>query len=108
MVGTTTDTAAIAPLAHERRRTVLRRLREYGMPMTLADLADEVVGSENDEPVPELSGEEVTRVAARLHHVDLPKLAEAGFLTYDLQTNVVRLSERGETFDYETIPMAMP
>jgi len=108
MVGTETDAAAIAPLADERRRTVLRRLREYGMPMTLADLADEVVGSENDEHDPDRSCDEVARVAARLHHVDLPKLAEAGFLSYDLRTNVVTLSERGETFDRKLISAATP
>jgi len=108
MVGTTADTAGIAPLAHERRRTVLRSLREYGMPMALADLSDEVAANENDEPVPELPGEEVTRVATTLHHVHLPKLAEAGFLAYDLQTNVVRLSEHGEQFDRKRIPAATP
>jgi len=78
------------------------------MPMTLADLSDEVVGSETDEPEPDRSCDEIARVAARLHHVDLPKLAEAGFLTYDLRTNVVRLSERGETFDRELISAATP
>lgn len=78
------------------------------MPMTLADLSDEVAASENDEPVSELSGEEVTRVATTLHHSHLPKLAEAGFLSYDLQTNVVRLSEHGEQFDQERICAAAP
>lgn len=48
---------------------------------TLDDLAA-TIGDERDEPQ--------RRVAIRLHHVTLPKLADAGVLDYDGRTNTAR------------------
>lgn len=67
-------------LAAERRRIVLAVLEGRTEPMARADLAREVARRESaDEP----SDDVVKTVLVSLHHVHLPKLANAGLVEYN-------------------------
>jgi hypothetical protein len=76
-------------LAPERRRNALYVLYRHSGPMTLADLAEEVAALE-DAPT--------ARVAAGLHHVHVPRLAEEDVVEYDADEGLVRLSEPSDRF----------
>ncbi|WP_137287481.1 DUF7344 domain-containing protein [Halorussus salinisoli] len=60
------------------RRRLLSTLDPEEGRVTLSELAEKLA----DETPPD-------RIAIRLHHEHLPKLAEYGFVTYDAEENVV-------------------
>ena len=66
---------AFEVLANARRRTTLSYLLRYERRAELEDLAAYVAASETTD-VDE-------RAAVTLHHIDLPKLADAGLIRYD-------------------------
>jgi hypothetical protein len=68
-------------LADERNRRLLRSLDE----------SDDPVSTASDDP----------QVRARLHHVHLPKLVEAGLVDWDPRNDVI---VRGPAFD-EIVPL---
>lgn len=71
---------------NQRRRTVLAVLESRNGSRDRAELAGEVAAREAEgEP----STEAVEEVAVRLHHVDLPKLDEAGLVEYDADDGTV-------------------
>lgn len=74
-------------LVAEHRRNVLYALRRHAEPVSLGDLADEVAPDETTE---------TDVVAAALHHVHLPKLAEADVVTYDAEAGTVELASLPE------------
>lgn len=76
-----TETDRHSLLASESRRTTLRVLRDCDLPVGLDALAAAVV-AEGTETL-SAGCREIDRVAVRLHHVDLPKLARAGYVEYD-------------------------
>ena len=79
-------------LRDERRRIVLARLRERkGKCIPLEWLAEEVASAQPviGSPSP-LSDEETRRTAVSLHHTLLPKLDDAGVLTYDTDERICR------------------
>jgi hypothetical protein len=55
------------------------------------DLAVEIVRDRRDELEGDLGKELVTQVEVSLHHVHVPKLAAAGFITYDEATERVSI-----------------
>lgn len=71
----------------ERRRAVLACLTDRAGVATVTelatDLADEQTTEHGDRPCPD-------RLAVRLHHVDLPRLADAGLVEYDPRDRTVR------------------
>lgn len=73
-------------LSNYRRRAVIRHLSENGDPTSIDDLAREVAGA----APPEISEGTDDRIATKLHHVDLPKLVDHGFVEYDPQEGTVR------------------
>ena len=77
------DDDAFAVLASERRRILLRRLRAVDGHASVRDLARAVTASERDADPETVSEEAIERVSVTLHHVHLPKLADAGYLRYD-------------------------
>lgn len=83
------DDSASAVLASERRRIVLRTLRDADEPLALADLARDVVASERDGDAGDVPEAAVERVALTLHHRHLPKLADEGYLRYDPREKTV-------------------
>lgn len=75
-------------LANERRRLVLQYFKDASDHVARwDDLAAYIIKHSADE-----SDEE--RVRIRLHHVDLPKLDEAGFIEYDPRSKAVRYQLR--------------
>ncbi|KAB1198038.1 MULTISPECIES: hypothetical protein [Haloferax] len=72
-------------LGEKRRRTLLTELCSHSDSITLFALADKL--SQTDANHEETIDDEVL---VTLHHVDLPKLDDAGLLTYDSSHQVVR------------------
>ena len=97
--------ALFSALAHEQRRLVLRALR--GTEGHAADL-DALVETVRDEANrPDVTAEDGRReVRAALRHVHLPKLAAAGLVEYDEETERVRSST--ETVERRLIAAAGP
>ena len=79
-----TLTAAYDVLASPYRRQILRSLvAGEGDVASVEDLGDELIDLD------ETAGDR-RDIAIKLHHVALPKLAEAGFIDYDARTQTVR------------------
>lgn len=76
-------------LVAERRRNALYVLFRRSGPVEFDSLADEVASLEGADP---------QRVAASLHNVHLPKLADAGLARYDAEAGTVRLADHSELF----------
>ena len=84
-------------LASSRRRTLLKYLiTRPNQPVPMEDLVAIVVESECPEREPATHR---VRVSTDLHHVHLPKLADAGILSYDTAAEAVKYhrSEEIET-----------
>lgn len=92
--GALSTDVAFDVLAHGRRRHVLRCLQTYGDRMALADLADEVAVREHGEPITDVPAETVKQVYLSLYHRHVPKLEDAGVVTYSQQRDAVALTER--------------
>lgn len=71
-----------ALLARPRRRVLVSILAERGRRLSLAELATELAERDRASRTPERDEDE-TSVRRTLHHVDLPRLAEAGLIEYD-------------------------
>ena len=100
--GTADETsAAFGLLANRRRRIVLRCLAESDAPVSVDDLTDHVVLAEDGSEGGSIAsvGDAVVgarrRVRLSLHHVHLPKLAEADAIDVDSGRNAVSLGEKG-------------
>lgn len=76
-------------LADSRRQLALRVLDEHESPVTLRDLANEIVTREHDAALPNVPSSAVRDVHASLHHVHLPKLSDADVIDYDTTRNRV-------------------
>lgn len=84
-------------LANYRRRAILRYMSENGNSASVDDLVREIITttpSEGRQPTED-------RIEAQLHHVDLPKLDETGFVEYDPQSN--RVSYRPDDIAEEVL-----
>lgn len=86
-------------LRSERRRTVLRYLRDEEGPVSVVDLAERVAAREHDTTVRALASAERERVSVSLCHSHLPKLAEAGVVEYDRDRDVVERRPRADRLD---------
>lgn len=74
-------------LASAYRRQVLRYLVTGDVDVaSVADLVDELI--DHDE-----TADDRRRIAIKLHHVALPKLAAAGFIEYDARTQTASACE---------------
>ena len=71
-----------------RRRTALDALREASGPLSLADLARDVVRRERDAGG-DVDLEAVRECRWRLYHVHVPKLVEVGLATFDADRRAV-------------------
>lgn len=83
-------------LSRSRRRYTLRHLKEVAEPLALADLAEDVADWEAETPKSEIPAETVKNVYMALYHTHIPKLADADFVQYDQECDVVELSEYPE------------
>lgn len=71
-----------ALMQNVRRRTALRALADRDAPLSLSELADDVVDRREE-------ADDSAAVRTALHHVHLPKLAEVGIVEYDPEANRV-------------------
>lgn len=82
-----------------RRRYALYYLKSEGGSVELGDLAEQIAAWENDTTVEEVTADQRKSVYSALYQTHLPKLEEAGILTYDRGSNVVRFTEHAENLD---------
>lgn len=68
---------------NERRRLVLRYLRDHEGPVQLGELAEHIAALENDKEVRMLTSEERKRVYVGLYQCHLPKMDGAGVVNFD-------------------------
>ncbi|SFR68843.1 DUF7344 domain-containing protein [Halogeometricum limi] len=87
----------IATLADRDRRTVLSCLDDHSAAVDIETLAADVVAACDGTSRDEVSEEDRDAAMVRLHHVDLPKLQNAGFVDFDHETGTVRRRRRGGT-----------
>jgi DNA-binding transcriptional ArsR family regulator len=93
-------------LSNERRRFVLRYLKDHEGAAEIRDLAQQVAAWENDVSVQELNYRQRKRVYTSLHQTHLPKLDDTGIVEYDRDRKTVELTDRIETLDIylEVVP----
>ena len=87
-----TDTVDLAPttifnlLANDRRRYVLHYLSQTVGAVSLGDLAEQIALWEENPTY-----DHYERVVTGLHHIHLPKLADAGVVRYEVEQEAVEL-----------------
>lgn len=81
-------------LSHRRRRAVLDLLLTHDRPLSLTDLRNEVVEREQDTEITKIPEQRVRGVHVDLYHVHIPKLVEAGVVTYDQDRKLVEPTEK--------------
>jgi hypothetical protein len=69
--------------------------------MALRDLAEQIAISDLQTDIESLSEEAIEEVEIALHHVHTPKLAEAGYVEYDSQCQVISLTDAGRDASIE-------
>jgi DNA-binding transcriptional ArsR family regulator len=85
-------------LSNPRRRFIISYLREVDT-IGLQDLASRVAAWENDTTVDELTDQQQKRVYVSLYQTHIPKLEDAGIVTYDSDAGQVALRDRVEQLD---------
>ncbi|WP_227375915.1 DUF7344 domain-containing protein [Haladaptatus halobius] len=91
-------------LSYSRRRQILSRLDSGRTPMSLANLADEIVVHERDAPLAEIPARDVKQVYMSLYHSHVPRLEDADLVEYDQERDAVSLRERSPVVDrYEAL-----
>jgi len=92
-------------LSNSRRRFVLHYLKQADDPVRLSELAAEIAAIENEVPVDELTSQQRKRTYVSLYQTHIPKLQDAGAVSYDAETGMVRLAagagEIGEYFQQQ-------
>ena len=74
---------------HKPRRIVLTALTDRQQSVSINDLTNAIVKHNHHTPPTEVADETVTQIQTALHHVHLPKLAEAGLIQYDPERQLV-------------------
>jgi len=85
-------------LKNQRRRHVLRYLREYET-TTLSDLAEHVAALENGKDVQSLTSSERKRVYVGLYQCHLPRMNDAGVIDFDSDRGRIELNDTAEQLD---------
>ncbi|AHG01886.1 hypothetical protein HALLA_00915 (plasmid) [Halostagnicola larsenii XH-48] len=88
-------------LADSVRRYVLYYLDEQETPVSLDRLATRVAAWHTDSTPDAVDDATLAEIRTALHHVHLPKLTEAGYITWNADTHTIR---RGPNFD-ENAPL---
>ncbi|RBI60676.1 hypothetical protein DMJ13_17050 [halophilic archaeon] len=76
-------------LQNQRRRNVLRYLRDADEPVEMRDIAEQVAAWENNTTVAALSSDARQRTYIPLYQSHLPKLDEEGVINYDQSRGIV-------------------
>jgi len=95
----TLSEAQLTSVVDPRRRAVLAALQEVESVIDRRELAEEVAAVENDVAPADVQEEAVDDVLLTLHHVHLPKLDDADYLSYDADENEIEpeTASGGET-----------
>lgn len=80
-------------LSNSRRRYIIYYLHEAGDEMSLKQLAARIAAVENGTSVEDVTDEERQRVYISLYQTHLPKLEEAGIVSYDDEERIVALTD---------------
>jgi hypothetical protein len=86
-------------LQTQRRRDVLRYLKDNDGPVEMRTLAEQVAAWENDTTVAALTSDERQRVYIALYQSHLPKLAEEGIIEYEKGRGIVERGPVADQFD---------
>ena len=81
-------------LSHSRRRFTLQHLQTAETPLPVGELARELQSWENDQTVSPGGGTGQDTIEISLLHSHLPKMAEAGLVSYDATQQMVTLGDR--------------
>ncbi|RLM88460.1 helix-turn-helix transcriptional regulator [Haloarcula sp. Atlit-7R] len=80
-------------LSHEYRRRILLAVAQQN-PQDEADITSEAVAEEHGD-----DGDALEHVKTGLHHVHLPKLADAGFIDWDRDSGTITRGPRFEEIE---------
>lgn len=83
-------------LKNERRRRVLKYLREDPETASLSDLAEHIAAIENNKPETALSSQERKRVYVGLYQCHLPKMDDTDVIEFDGDRGTVDLGVNAE------------
>ncbi|PSP96271.1 hypothetical protein BRC94_13240 [Halobacteriales archaeon QS_5_70_17] len=83
-----------------RRRRVLGLLREHNV-LSLGDAAEEIAVEERGEPITAIPRQEVLDVYFSLYHDHVPRLADAGVIEYDQESDTLAI-------DRTSLPVSLP
>lgn len=86
-------------LSSSRRRFVISALRSEGGTMELNELSERLAAWENDTRVEDLTDQQIKRIYVSLYQTHIPKLSEAGVVSYDQQTGQIRLESTVQHLD---------
>ena len=86
-------------LSSPRRRMVLYYLRNTDGTSTVLELAEQIAAIEYDTDVESLTRQQEKRVYVSLYQTHVPKLADAGIITYDQESGDVRLTNQARRVD---------
>lgn len=88
-------------LKNERRREVIRYLREHEQQVTLSDLAEHIAALENDTDIASITSSQRKRVYVGLYQCHLPKMADMGIVNFNQNRGIVSLGENApELYQY--------
>lgn len=85
--------------ADERRRYAMYYLDEVDGPVPVRELASQIQAWEDESEPPTLADGEYRDIVLTLKHADLPKAAEAEYVHYDSEENVIELSGTSPEFN---------
>lgn len=84
-------------LSNHRRRHTIHFLKHVDDSTTLSDLAEQIAAWEQEKPLNELTSDERKRVYTSLQQTHLPRLANAGMITFE--DGVVELTDRASELE---------
>lgn len=85
-------------LSNPRRRFIISYLREHDQ-TRLQDLASTLAAWENETSVDQLTNQQRKRVYVSLYQTHIPKLEDAGVITYDQDSGRVAIRDRIDQLD---------
>ncbi len=85
----TLSEAELTSVVDPRRRAVLAALQGEQTAVDRRELAERIAADENDVARADVREGTIEDVLFTLHHVHLPRLDDAGYLTYDTEENEI-------------------
>lgn len=98
--------AVFFTLSNERRRHVLRYLRERGETVPLRELVRIVAARERDVAIDDLTYDQRKSVYVSLRQTHLPKMNQLGIVHYDADGGTITLADGISDFDFYYEPVA--